>query len=104
MLPMPEGTDEVTRAYRWMWLAIVTFGLGALVAWRQARRFDGNDPVAAAHRRHISRSVGRCGALFGLGVLLSATAFGILVQAAAIVWYLHRYATGSVLAEDRLAL
>ncbi|RJF87763.1 hypothetical protein D3874_12620 [Oleomonas cavernae] len=103
MLPMPEGTEEVTRAYRWMWLAIVTLGLGALVAWRQARQFDQDDPFTAAHRRHISRSVGQCAAVFGLGILLSATAVGIFVQAAAIIWYLHRYATGSVLAEDRLA-
>lgn len=103
MLPLPEGTDEVTRAYRWMWLAVVTLGIGALVAWRQAGRLDAGDPVAAGHARHIRRTVWLGGLVFWLGVILSATTAGVFVQAAALAWYLYRYATGSVLAEDRLA-
>ncbi len=98
-----DGMDDVAQAYRWMWLAIVTLGIGAIVAFAKVRRLDAADAFAAAHRRHIRRSVAQCGALFAAGVLLSATAAGVFVQAAALAWYLYRYANGVTLAEDRLA-
>ncbi len=97
---LPKGDTPALQAYRWMVLAMLSLGIGAFVAYAKA----GHLPPEDDHRRLIRTTVVQAGGLFLLGLLLTPTPAGLFVQAAAIAWYLYRYARGSVLAETEVLL
>lgn len=74
--------------------AFLSFGVGAVVAWRRARRLDRGP--AAQRAAGVERLIRRTGLLFLLGLALTPTAFGLPLQIAAIGWYVHGWARATV--------